>query len=116
MLFGREQALKNKSRLQEAVADYQRAADLCAQQLQANQGNISLLKILWPAQAGLGQLSGGQGNATDAVRGHRGALKTIGELIKADPETVGWQYDLLQERVCLSQVLVQRREDSSAAT
>jgi len=115
MLFGRAQALESENRLLEAAADYQRAADLCAQQLQSNPGNISLLKILWPAQAGLGQLSGGLGNATDAVRWHRGALKTIGELIKADPETVGWQYDLLQERVRLSQVLVQRREDSSAA-
>ena len=42
-------------------------------------------------------------------------MQTIGELIKTDPESIGCQYDLVQERVHLSQVLVQQGQDNSAA-
>ena len=115
LLLGRAQVLDSKNRISEAVADYQRVADLCCRRLEAEPGNISLLKLLWPAQAGLGQASLDQGNTADALRWHRGAVKTIGELIASDPESIGWQYDLIQERVRLSQVLVQQGEDDSAA-
>ena len=97
--------LDSKNRLPDAADDYRRAADLCAKQLEAQPGNVDLLKILWPAQAGLGQLSLGQGNTADAVRYHRSAVATMCELTKADPESIAWQYDLVQERVRLSQVL-----------
>jgi tetratricopeptide (TPR) repeat protein len=107
--------LDSKNRLPEAVDDYRRAADLCSKQLDAQPGDVSLLKILWPAQAGLGQLSLGQGNTTDAVRYHRRAVATMCELIEADPESIAWQYDLVQERVRLSQVLLQLGEDAGAA-
>jgi tetratricopeptide (TPR) repeat protein len=115
VLFGRAQVLDSKNRLPEAAADYKRVADLCTKRLEAEPGDTSLLKLLWPAQAGLGQASLGQGNTVDAIRWHRRAVQTIGELIAADPESIGWQYDLVQERVRLSQVLVQQGEDDSAA-
>ena len=115
LLFGRAQVFDSKNRISEAAADYHRVADLCWRRLETEPGNISLLKLLWPAQAGLGQASLDQGDTADALRWHRGAVKTIGELIAADPESIGWQYDLIQERVRLSQVLVQQGEDGGAA-
>ncbi|MBV8102081.1 MAG: tetratricopeptide repeat protein [Verrucomicrobia bacterium] len=115
LLFGRAQVLDSRNRLGEAAADYKRAADLCAQGLEAKPGEVGLLKILWPAQAGLGQIRLGQGNTTDALHCHRGAVETICELIKADPESIGWHYDLIQERVHLSQVLLQQGQEPAAA-
>lgn len=115
LLFGRAQVLDSKNFLPEGAADYKRAADLCAKGLEDEPGDVSLLKILWPAQAGLGQIRLGQGNTTDALRCHRSAVETICDLIKADPESIGWQYDLIQERVRLSQVLLQQGQDTSAA-
>ena len=115
LLFGRAQVLDSKNRLPEAAADYKRVADLCTKRLEADPGDTSLLKLLWPARAGLGQVSLGQGKTVDAIRWHRGAVQTIGELVAADPESIGWQYDLVQERVRLSQVLVQHGDDDSAA-
>ncbi|MBV8279296.1 MAG: AAA family ATPase, partial [Verrucomicrobia bacterium] len=102
LLFGRAQVLDSKNRLPEVAADYKRVADLCTKRLEAEPGNSNFLKLLWPAQAGLGQASLDQGSTVDALRWHRSAVKTIVELVAADPDSIGWQYDLVQERVRLS--------------
>jgi tetratricopeptide (TPR) repeat protein len=115
LLFGRAQVLDSTNRLGEAAADYKRAADLSTKELKAKPGDVGLLKVLWPAQAGLGQIRLSQGSTTDALRCHRSAVETICELIKADPESIGWQYDLIQERVRLSQVFLQEGLDTAAA-
>jgi tetratricopeptide (TPR) repeat protein len=114
LLFGRAQVLDSKNGLPEAATDYKRAADLCVKALEVHPGDVSILKILWPAQAGLGQIRLRQGNTADALGCHRSAVETICELIKADPESIGWQYDLIQERVRLSQVLLQQGHRTAA--
>lgn len=113
-LVGRAQVFASKNLLPPAAADYERAAALCEEQMTATDGS-GWRQILWPAQAGLGQTRFDQGNISEAIQWHRRAVDTILALIKAEPDSIGFEYDLFGERVRLSQILAMHGEEALAA-